>query len=338
MVGLTQVEVRASATARASVARARFGEDATWLGVMVAVTALEVLWWLVTWGMGIAPAPYLLTYLALAFAGLTAGLALRLVLQPTAPGPNWSSVIPGTIAVGVGASLFLPLKYAIPKLMPFWLDRPLAQAEKALFTADPWLLLDRALGWAAVPLDRLYGLWLPTQALVLFLVMLQAPSAAKSRVLIAYVLAWFFLGVAAATIFSSAGPIFYDRLFGGTAFAPLRETLQQRGAWIVLGESDRMWTSLASGRPSIVAGISAVPSIHVAISVWFFLAARTMASRTAGYALAYAIVLWVGSVQLGWHYATDGLAGALGMLAVWGLSRPVERRAFSLLTAAQCRS
>jgi len=293
--------------------------DAVWLWVMASVTAVEAAWWAVTWLMGIAPAPYVFTYLALAFAGLGAASMLRLALQPKAATPNWSSAVPATFLVGLGASFFLPIKYAIPKLVPFWLDYPLARAERTMFAADPWAILDRCLGWAVVPMDRLYALWLPTQALILFLLILQPPSAAKSRALIAYFLAWFVLGVVAASLFSSAGPIFYDQLFGGTTFAALREALQHRGAWLAVAESDKMWASLASGRPGIVAGISAVPSIHVAISVWVFLTARRMAPRAGGCALAYAIAIWIGSVQLGWHYVTDGLAGLVGMLAIWQL-------------------
>lgn len=303
---------------------ANVGGDAPWLAVMLAITILEACWWVVNWLVGTAPAPHLFTHVALAFAGLGGALTLRLALQPGAPSPNWRSVVPTTVMVGAGASLFLPLKYAIPQLVPFWLDAPLAHAEKRPFGVDPWLTLDRWLGFLAVPMDCLYGLWLPTQALILFLAVLQRGSVAKSRVLISYVLAWFLLGVIGATFFSSAGPIFYDRLFGGTEFAGLRETLQDRGAWIALGESDRMWASLAGRRPTIVAGISAVPSIHVAISFWMFLAARLMVPRAAPYALAYAVLIWIGSVQLGWHYVTDGLAGLLGMLAVWKLGRHLE--------------
>jgi hypothetical protein len=327
---LKRAEVATLAPAGHGVISSALGADSTWLAAMVGVTVLEIGWWTVAWSIGVAPAPFLFTYLALAFAGLFAALAIRQLLQPRAAIPKSSSIL-ATLLVGLGASLFLPLKYAIPKLVPFWLDQPLARGERALFTADPWLILDRSLGWAVVPLDRLYGLWLPTQAVILFLVILQPPSASKSRALIAYVLAWFLLGVVAAVIFSSAGPIFHDRLFGGASFAALRETLQQRGAWIALAESDQMWASLASGRPTIVAGISAVPSIHVAISFWLFLAARGIAPRAAPYALLYALLISAGSVQLGWHYATDGLAGVLGMLGIWRLSRSVQCRLGTLI-------
>ena len=229
MFELGQAELR-TRIARAS--RAGFGGDEPWLAVMLTVTVLEACWWLVNWQVGTAPAPYLFTHIALAFVGLGIAFALRLAVQPGEPAPNWRSILPTTIMVGIGASLFLPLKYAIPQLVPFWLDPLLAHAEDRLFGMDPWLILDRCLGWLAVPMDWLYGLWLPTQTLILFLVVLQRGSAAKARVLMSYVLAWFLLGVVGATFFSSAGPIFYDRLFGSAEFAGLRETLQDRGACI----------------------------------------------------------------------------------------------------------
>lgn len=298
-------------------------EDRSWLTVMIIATVVELSCWAMSWHAGIAPAPFVLTYVLLALAALGCAMALRWLLDRRAPNPNWFAVVPATFCVGVGASVFLPLKYAIPHLVPFWLDGPLVEFERSMFAGDPWMLLDQLLGWAVVPLDKLYGLWLPTQALVLFTIMLQPPSLAKSRALIAYVLTWLLLGVVAAMVFSSAGPIFHDRVFGGRTFAPLRATLLSRGASIALAESDRMWASLASARPGIVAGISAVPSIHVAISVWFILAARSLAPGAAKYGALYALVIWIGSVQLGWHYVTDGLAGALGAWAIWALSRPL---------------
>lgn len=300
--------------------RPDFGGDGRWLAVFALITALEYLWWLLVWWQGIAPVPLLGTYLG--FAAAAAGAAL-LVRRAAGAGPlaiPWPAAALGTVLVALAASAFLPLKYAIPAQIPFWLDRPAALAERRWFGADPWLLLDRTLGWAARPMDWLYGSWLPVQVTILFLVILSRPSAAKSRALVAYAMAWFLLGVVAATLLSSAGPVFYDRLFGGQDFAALGDTLRRRGAWIAIGESDRMYQSLASGRPSLVAGISAIPSIHVAISLWLYFVARTLAPRAAPLAMAYFILIWIGSVQLGWHYAIDGLAGALGMIALWWLA------------------
>jgi membrane-associated phospholipid phosphatase len=174
-------------------------------------------------------------------------------------------------------------------------------------------------------------LWLPVQSLALFSVMVLPPSSAKSRALIAYSLAWFLLGVVAAVGCASVGPIFYDRLFGGHEFAALADRLGG-GAWMVQREADAMWASFASGRPGLVAGISAMPSLHVAISFWLWLTARSLAPRLASFALAYAVFIWIASVQLGWHYVSDGLAGALGMLALWWLAKWIVADDGTLLT------
>ncbi len=325
MADLTLAAPEVPGAAELGHGRTLFGEDRAWLSLLGTVTAIELGWWTLTWSRGFAPAPFLLTYLGAAFGGLACAVVLRKALRPRAASPDWTSALPATALVGVGAGLFLPLKYAIPRWIPFWLDQPLVGAERAAFGADPWLILDHLLGWAAAPLDALYALWLPTQALLLFLVILQPASPAKSRVLIAYALAWFMLGMVAATLLSSAGPIFHDQAFGGNSFAALHDTLRKRGAWMAIAESDRMWASLASARPGLVAGISAVPSIHVAVSVWMFLAARAMAPRAAPYAVVYVALIWIGSVQLGWHYVSDGVAGALGMFAIWAVSRALVR-------------
>jgi hypothetical protein len=271
------------------------------------------------WAAGIAPAPHLATYSALAVAALGGAFALRSALRPKAKRASWSVLLIGTMLVAVGASLFLPLKYAIPREVPFWLDAPLAVGERQLFGTDPWRIADRLFGWALVPIDRVYGLWLPTQSLVLFSVMLLPASPAKSRALIAYGLAWLLLGAVAAVLCASAGPIFYDRLLGGHDFAALDVKLQG-GAWMVRSEADAMWASFATGHPSLVAGMSAMPSLHVAISFWIWLSARRLAPRFARIALGYAIFIWLASVQLGWHYASDGLGGVVGMIAVWWLA------------------
>jgi hypothetical protein len=302
-----------------------FGQDRPWLVVMAATIAVEALWWAAAWSGGLAPLPFLITHLLLAFGALAMALALRAATRPNRGRATSRTAVAAATLVGIGASLFLPLKVAIPKQIPFWLDQPLAAAERQLFGVDPWLLLDRLLGWAAVPADRLYGLWLPVQLLVLFVVVLEPPSRAKSRALIAYSLAWLLLGVGVATLFSSAGPLFYDRLLGGGQFVMLRETLEARNAWVALAESDRMWAAIGHGGPSLIAGISAFPSMHVAISVWMYLAARPLAPRAAPFALAYAMFIWLASVQLGWHYAADGLGGAAGMVAVWALADQVQR-------------
>jgi len=156
----------------------RFGQDRDWIAVMAILTALELAWWAIAWLQGIAPAPWIAAYLLFASVGLVAAAIVR-AMRHGRPGAPWPAIVAGTLLLAIGASVFLPLKYAIPSEIPFWLDRPLAIAERSLLGADPWLVLDRWLGWATRPLDLLYGCWLPVQLVVLFLVILAAPSRAK---------------------------------------------------------------------------------------------------------------------------------------------------------------
>ncbi|HEV2595222.1 MAG TPA: phosphatase PAP2 family protein [Sphingomicrobium sp.] len=305
--------------------------EGTWLATLAALTSIELAWWAFCWVLKIAPAPYLGTYLLLAAAGLVGALALHLILRPGAKRASWPTLLLGTLLVALGASLFLPLKYAIPQQIPFWLDARLAFGERQLFGTDPWRIADSLFGWALVPTDCVYGLWLPVQSLVLFSVMLLPPSPDKSRALISYGLAWFLLGVVMAVLLSSAGPLFYDRLFGSHEFAALDAKLRG-GAWMARGESDAMWASFVSGRPGLIAGISAMPSIHVAISFWLWLVARDLARSLAPVALAYAIFIWIASIQLGWHYFSDGLAGVIGMTAIWWLARIIGSAASASAT------
>lgn len=292
-------------------------EERRWLIVLAAITAIEWLWWAAAWWKGAAPLPMLPSYLLLTAALAGVALLLRWALRLPPVATSAATMLAGAALVGAGASAFLPIKYAIPRLVPFWLDRPLALFERRLFGADPWSILDRLFGKATVPLDWLYGAWLPTQSLILFLVVAATPSREKTRALIAYALCWFLLGIVAATLLSSAGPIFYDRLSGGSEFAALAPALRARGAWIIFAESDPMWRSFQSSRPGLAAGISAMPSIHVAISLWIALVARALAPRATIPAFIYFAIMWIASVQLGWHYVLDGMAGAAGMLLIW---------------------
>jgi hypothetical protein len=89
----------------------------------------------------------------------------------------------------------------------------------------------------------------------------------------------------------------------------------------------------ARGSPhlSIGGGISAMPSVHNGLAVLFAIAAFNI-NRIVGWLFAaYALLIWIGSIHLGWHYALDGIVsvvltvliwGAMGKVADW-LDRPV---------------
>jgi membrane-associated phospholipid phosphatase len=77
-------------------------------------------------------------------------------------------------------------------------------------------------------------------------------------------------------------------------------------------------------------GISAMPSVHVAMATLFAIGGFVMHRWIGWLMTAYAILIWIGSIYLGWHYATDGIVGASMTIGLWKLSgklaEPFEER------------
>lgn len=73
-----------------------------------------------------------------------------------------------------------------------------------------------------------------------------------------------------------------------------------------------------------------MPALNVAVPFLFALFARGLSQALFVVAMAYAILIWIGSVLLGWHYAVDGYGGAfLAYMAYLASSyfRPGEENA-----------
>lgn len=73
-------------------------------------------------------------------------------------------------------------------------------------------------------------------------------------------------------------------------------------------------------------GISAMPSMHVSVATLIALAGYSW-QRWIGLALTpFVVVIWIGSIHLGWHYALDGIVAAIMTLLIWALSGNVVKK------------
>jgi len=68
------------AQSRRPALRAELGSDGTWLAIMACLTFVELGWWAAAWSFDAAPAPFVSTYLLLAFGGLGLAVVLRLAM------------------------------------------------------------------------------------------------------------------------------------------------------------------------------------------------------------------------------------------------------------------
>ena len=229
------------------------------------------------------------------------------------------------------AALFIAstgyLKELITVLQPFAWDTAFAELDRWLhFGRDPWQMLQPLTGSYAVTkaLNIVYHGWFFAIYFCVFVACFgRGPQS--GAFLIAFVLAFSIGGNFLATVFSSAGPVYYERLGLGSDFAPLMASLHgfnEVGRLPALEVQEALWQAYLLNGGN--AAISAMPSMHVATSVLMACFAFGH-SRFLGWVMSvFACLMMVGSVHLGWHYAVDGYLGAL---IAWGCWRAGVRLA-----------
>ena len=242
---------------------------------------------------------------------------------------------PRRLANAIHASAFMSIfmigfafmKVAIPSVVAFSWDEKFMQIDQQLhFGWHPFEILQPLFGFPVVTFatNFIYNMW--------FVVMFSCwfwqgfsrhDNPLRLQFLLSFALTWSIGGGILATVFSSGGPCYYGNLVGGSdPFAPLTSYLASANeTWPIwaLNTQAELWSSYVNGE-GVLKGISAMPSMHVASSTLFVLLGFSK-SRKMGWSLVlFAVMIFLGSVHLGWHYAIDGYAGAVLAVLFWKLS------------------
>lgn len=243
----------------------------------------------------------------------------------------------GWIATSTLAMLAIPqalqfssiIKQTIPQAVPFYADDAIARLEHAILGADAWEYTHAVLGEAITRhIDLLYGLWHLVNISLLVWLVVTMNRRFQVQAVLAYQLTWILLGGILATLSSSVGPCFLEEFTGSQRFAPLMERLGAMNDAEQLHSFTAMGYLLESrGTDSFGSGISAMPSLHVAIAfltvLVVFHQTRVLLIRLT--ASAYFAIIVIGSVHLGWHYLLDGVfAVPLVAMIWWGCGKSSE--------------
>lgn len=299
----------------------------------------------------VSPLEFAIRYVLLAalFVGVTIVvfkfIRMALIERPGSPAAEllrWirhDLLSPGRLANGAYGMTFVFLlmggftmaKNNVSRFGGFQWDEALSRLDRTLhFGAYPHDLLQGVLGTPMITmlLDRNYILWFPVLFAACFVGSFQARrSLARHRFLLALLFTWGIGGMFFAILFSSAGPVYFARVTGladpyAAHFAYLREIDAFVGVK-ALEVQEQLWRTYRNV-PS-VSLISAMPSMHSAISVLVCIACWTHGGLLRAAVTVFTGLILVGSVHLGWHYAADAYAGIAIAVASWWLALPVSR-------------
>jgi PAP2 superfamily len=225
-------------------------------------------------------------------------------------------------------------------LQPFAWDPLLADLDRALHGGHhPWEWLQPVLGRPHITalINGGYHLWFGVTYGVLLwqMVDIRRPKL-RMRYLLTFALLWILIGNVGAVLFSSAGPVYYGRVTGlADPFAPLMAYLHQANETVsvpALAVQDLLWRAYSNSGAFIGGGISAMPSMHLASTFSFVLLGAATARWLGAVFAAFALLILVGSVHLGWHYAIDGYVAIVMAWVVWhAVGWLLDRRAVERL-------
>lgn len=219
----------------------------------------------------------------------------------------------------------------------FAYDPAFAAADKALFMGvDPWRVTHAVLGSpdATWLVDRAYHAWFVPMSLgVLLCAWLPASTyRLRNQYLLSYIAIWIGIGSVLAFLMPSAGPCYYEAFHGSyPSFAELNARLvAAQGAaganLTALANQAGLLRLFGGENLAVGAGISAMPSVHNGLAVLFAIAAWRVNKWLGAALAAYAVLIWIGSIHLGWHYAIDGLLAAVLTLGIWKVAGRVTER------------
>jgi len=287
---------------------------------------------------GVLPALLLLQWWVLAAVGMAAFAIILVTLKMMAAGVEGPVrifrdyavrhrrqlliALGGIVLTGLNMITFMWTKPLLNHLVPFWADPLLARIDRAIFFTDPWRLFTflNTDAWAIF----YHRGWFALMILILLKVLMSPPSTQKTAVLLTYFLLWSVFGPVVHVLLPAGGPVFFAGLGYGDQFQDLLMTPKTRE---VAGYLWGFYTGTGFGPGS---GISAMPSLHIATTAWLVIATAIFARNWLIPITLSAILIFVLSVALGWHYAIDGLAGAAGAVVIWQMtSWLLQRRRLS---------
>lgn len=231
--------------------------------------------------------------------------------------------LPCVLLFPLFASAFTSVKSAIGHIHPFRFDPLFEQLDSAIHGGHAWELVHPLVGYPIVTfsINFSYNIWVFVVWFTFSLALVMMGNRRlREQYLLTFFGCWILIGSVAAIALSSAGPAFYGLIHPDDPYASLMSYLRSVDevypVWAVWTQ-DMLWEKYLANSTGLGSGISAMPSVHVALATVNALLLSRL-SRIAGVlGWVYLAMIMIGSVHLGWHYAIDGYVSIIAVLLMW---------------------
>jgi hypothetical protein len=258
------------------------------------------------------------------------------------------SALPVLLALPFFLTAFTGAKNLLNEMLPFAWDAALEALSRRLeFGYDIGGLPSIQVPAITRFIELVYASWgLLFLGIPCLIALRPVGCALRMRFFTSYALILVLLGNLVAGLFMSAGPFWLEyNHIGHSGFSPLFSYLHRvdpGGEFSATQFQHYLIAAHLKGLTYLGTGISAFPSIHVAIATLFVLVAWRFGWLLRALSLAFLAIIFVGSVELGWHYPVDGYASIILTAAIYRavgwLQRRLDRRVEALPASPPPRS
>jgi len=239
--------------------------------------------------------------------------------------------LPMLMALIVFMPAFSAIKSAIARFTSYSWDPTWIAVDRAIHGTDAWRLLQPVLGFPIVTsmLSIAYFVWFfLIYSGSIYFCFLSRDQELRARYFISYFATRTVCGVCLAIAFASVGPCFVGPLLGMHNFdaqVAYLNAANEHYPVLILSAERFVLDAQIHADHGLGAGISAMPSMHVAMALLFALAIAPVSklAKIGGY--TFFATIQVATVHLAAHYAVDGYVSIVVTLSLWMAVKPVAR-------------